>query len=82
MIQIHIALTEDQIECLQRLSMKQNVSVDELVRRGADSLLTQQTTLSKQEHKRRAVSVIGKYSSKNHDISERHDDYLAEAYSA
>jgi len=35
---------------------------------------------SRQELMRRALEVAGKYRSGHHDIAERHDDYLAEAY--
>jgi plasmid stability protein len=36
--------------------------------------------LSKEERKRRALSIIGKFSSGLPDIAQNHDDYLAEAY--
>ena len=52
--------------------------VAELVRDGVDGLISRRAELSLEERKRRAMAVVGIFSSGQSDISRNHDDYYAD----
>lgn len=78
MVRTQIQLTEDQSRRLKAASARQGVSVAELVRKGVDAILTKENDRSPDELYERALRAAGKFRSGRHDISVRHDDYLAE----
>lgn len=77
MIRTQIQLTRMQAEALNGLAREREVSIAELVRQAVDLFLQQ---VNKEEQIRRALSVMGRFSSGLGDVSERHDDYLAEDF--
>jgi hypothetical protein len=77
MVQTQLDLTEDQVTALRLLSIQRGTSLSELVRESIDLLLREQARVSLVQ---RALSASGKFRSGRHDISEKHDEYLAEAY--
>jgi predicted Zn-dependent peptidase len=79
MIQTQIQLTEEQMEALEELAKRRNVSTIDLIREGIDNLLRSSAISSKAELKQRALAVAGRFRSGLGDLSKRHDDYLAEA---
>ncbi|MBC8497338.1 MAG: CopG family transcriptional regulator [Anaerolineales bacterium] len=83
MIRTQIQLTEEQHKFLREKAAEYNVSMAKLVRRGVDllALAGQQTQPSREELKRRALS-IGAYEDIEGatDVSINHDKYLAEIY--
>ncbi len=74
MIRTQIRLTEEQSRKLKALAAKDNVSMAELIRRAIDYWLT-----TAKPARRRALTLMGQFRSGESDISERHDEYLAEA---
>lgn len=83
MISTNIQLTEEQAQRLNLLAHKERVSTADLVRRAVDYWL--QTTESSslfvtEEQRQRAVAAVGTFRSGLTDLSDRHDDYLIEAY--
>jgi Arc/MetJ-type ribon-helix-helix transcriptional regulator len=78
MVRTQIQLTEDQARRLQLVAAQRHVSMAELVREGVEEVLRKHDS-ERQEKQRRAREVIGRYRSGQHDISTRHDDYLADA---
>lgn len=80
MVRTQIRLPEDQYEQLKRLAAEEDVSVAELLRRGAELLLRSRRRPPTREQWERARAVMGKYDSGLTDVAERHDHYLAEAY--
>lgn len=50
------------------------------IRRSVDLFLERRQKPCRAELKRRALSVIGKYSSDSDDVSINHDAYLTDAY--
>jgi hypothetical protein len=80
MIRTQVQLTETQMRILKELAHQEQVSVAELTRRALDYWLQSMNALPDAEAKRRALAVVGRFRSDRTDISERHDDYLAEAY--
>ena len=82
MIRTQIQLTEDQAATLKELAHRENVSIAELTRQAIDHWLRHMGAVSPSEQRRRALEVVGRFHSGELDISEQHDDYLAEAYRA
>ncbi len=83
MIRTQIQLTEEQHKFLREKAAEYNVSMAELVRRGIELLVQQQEQrLSREELKRRALSIVGIASDiyGATDVSINHYKYLAEIY--
>ncbi len=80
MVSAHVRLTEGQMASLRELAVKREVSVSELVRQGVDAVLRSASGVSDEERRRRAMRAAGRFRSGLGDLSERHDDYLAEAF--
>ena len=78
MVRTQIQLTREQVAELKRLALERGVSVAELVREGVDKVLRESRGLSREERKRRALSVRTFHSGVT-DLSERHDDYFVES---
>ena len=81
MIRTQIQLTEKQAEALHEISRRTGTSVAELVRQSVDSYLKSPAQPDREELVRRALSIVGKFSSGAGDVSANHDRYLAEDFS-
>lgn len=79
MIRTQVQLTEEQAKKLKRVAADRGVSVAHLIRDAVDRVLEENDLEAKWE---RAMAVVGKFRSGKHDISERHDEYLAEDFLA
>lgn len=77
MVRTIVQLTEEQAKELRRRSKDEGVSMSELVRRGVDMVLT--TPRFDEEAIRRAKEAVGFADLGIPDLSERHDEYFAEA---
>jgi hypothetical protein len=53
----------------------------ELIRQGVETLLASSSEKSPDETYRRAREAAGKHRSRQHDVSQRHDQYLDESFS-
>ncbi len=82
MIRTQIQLTEEQMKSLKALSSSLGVSVSELIRRSVDNLLNTSDTLSMEEKRQRAATIVGQFRSDKADVSIHHDDYLDDIYSS
>ncbi len=82
MIRTQIQLTEEQHKFLREKAAEYNVSMAELVRQSIDLMVEKQTQPSREEIKRRAMAIAGKYTDIEGatDVSINHDKYLAEIY--
>lgn len=79
MVRTQIQLTEEQAKGLKRLAAAKKVSMAELIRQGVDTILRSNTGIDLDERRRRAIAAVGRFRSGKRDISEKHDQYLAEA---
>ncbi|MDQ7827683.1 MAG: CopG family transcriptional regulator [Armatimonadota bacterium] len=80
MIRRQVQLTDDQDARLRKLAAERKVSQSDLVRQAVDLLLRQAEGDSAEARRRRALDVVGRFSSGRSDVSIRHDDYLAEEF--
>jgi hypothetical protein len=80
MVRTEVELTDEQSEALAGLADRERVSVGEMVHRAVDLLIRTQHEPNRPDVRRRAIAAAGRYSSDRHDVSEAHDEYLAQAY--
>ncbi len=80
MVRTQIQLTEDQAETLKRIAAERHVSIAGLIRQAVDSIISAGGTTSVEEKRKRALNIVGKFSSGKRDISDRHDVFLEEAF--
>lgn len=79
MVRTQIQLTEEQAERLRDLAHERDTSMAALVREAVDRLLAGTPHLTRRERMDRALAAAGKYRSGCSDVSERHDEYFADA---
>ncbi len=77
MVRTQIQLSEEQAEGLRRLAAERRISMAAVVREAVDRLLG--AAGDTQIGAERVLALAGKYSSGTGDVSEKHDDYFAEA---
>jgi len=84
MIRTQIQLTEEQSQGVKALAQREDISMAELIRRAVDDWLHRHAGMSIAEKRQRALAVVremdGRFHSECSDISERHNEYLAEAF--
>jgi hypothetical protein len=81
MVRTQIQLTERQFEALKGVASREGVSMAEVIRRALDRVTEYGVTPDREELKKRAIAAIGSGHSDKTDLSSRHDEYVAEAYS-
>lgn len=72
-----ISLTTAQAQRLRRIAAERGVSMAHVIRDAVDTYAVDDPS-DRAERVRRARAVAGRFRSGLSDISERHDDYLAE----
>jgi hypothetical protein len=80
MVRTQIQLTESQSKRLKEAAARKGISVAELIRRGVEIALEQESAPSTEELYRRAIQAAGRFRSSKRDVSRRHDEYLGEAF--
>ena len=80
MVRTQVQLTERQAATIKQVAADWGVSMAEVIRRGIDQFLRSAVTVDRAERVRRATAAAGRFHSGSHDVSVRHDEYLAEAY--
>lgn len=79
---MQIELTEEQAKALERIAARKGQSVPELLVASAGALLATHPQGDREELRRRAVEISGKFRSGLKDLSTEHDRYLDEAWGA
>lgn len=79
MIRTQIQIEEEQMEWLRSKAREKGVSLSQLIRESLEHFRELDRRLP-EEKKRRALVASGRFSSGKTDISERHDDYLADPH--
>jgi len=80
MVRTQVQLTEEQAKILKRLAHSRHLSVAELIRQAVESLIRSSSVADIEERRKRALDIVGRFSSEKRDISKEHDKYLAEAF--
>ncbi|MDA8170792.1 MAG: ribbon-helix-helix protein, CopG family [Nitrospiraceae bacterium] len=80
MVRTQIQLTEDQAKTLKRLAHSRHLSVAGLIRQAVETLIKSSSAADIEERRKRALDIVGRFSSGKRDISREHDKYLAEAF--
>jgi RecA/RadA recombinase len=80
MIRTQIQLTEDQAKALKKIAQSRHLSVAELIRKAVDTVIKSNTVVNAEERHKRAMEIVGKFSSGKRDVSKKHDLYLTEIY--
>lgn len=80
MIRTQIQLTEEQSRRVKKIAEREEISMAEVIRRAVDHWIVRYGDIPPEERRRRALSVIGRFSSGLGDVAANHDAYLAEAY--
>jgi hypothetical protein len=80
MVRTQIQLTEDQAMALKKLAQSRRLSVAELIRKAVETIIKSSTVIDAEERRRRALEIVGKFSSGKRDISKKHDLYLTDVY--
>jgi len=80
MVRTQIQLTEEQAKAVKKIAMSRHLSVAELIRRAVNTMIKSSTVVDAEERHKRAMDIVGKFSSGKRDISQKHDTYLADAY--
>lgn len=80
MIRTQIQFSDEQIRRLKVGAAREHISVSALVRRAVDMYERREPAIAAEEEHRRAIEVAGLFASGLHDVAQRHDEYLADAY--
>jgi N-glycosylase/DNA lyase len=79
MVRTQIQLTDEQWKALRKMAAERNLSLAELVRQGVSILLRSYGLVTREERWERACSAVGRFRSGRKDLSQKHDEHLAEA---
>ena len=79
MIRTQVQLEEDQLKWLRDRARESDKSISQVIREGVELYRAQEERIP-EDKKQKAIAAIERFASKDSDISERHDDYLAEAF--
>ena len=80
MVRTQIQLTEEQVKALKRIALSRHLSIAELIRQAVDTVIRTNTMVDIEERRKRAIDIVGRFSSGKRDISRKHDTYLVEAF--
>ena len=80
MVRTQIQLTEEQVKALKKIALSRHLSIAEIVRQAVDTVIRTNTTVDIEERRKRAIDIVGRFSSGKRDISRKHDTYLVEAF--
>lgn len=78
MVTWNVELTEEQNRRLEEIAAERHRSVSELIREGVAELLRTEEQPVRQDLKRRAAALSGRFRSGLQDLSVDHDRYLVE----
>ena len=80
MVRTQIKLTEEQVKALKTIALSRHLSIAELIRQAVDTVIRTNTMVDIEERRKRAIDIVGRFSSGKRDISRKHDTYLVEAF--
>jgi hypothetical protein len=81
MVRTQIQLEENQIQWLKKVAGERGISVSQMIREGL-ALYREKENRIPAIKRERALAAVGRFASNHSDGSERHDDYLSDAFDA
>mgnify|MGYP001562315022 CR=1 FL=1 len=81
MIRTQVQLSEAQVRRLREYAARQGISLAEAIRQAVETLPMGAPGASIEDRRARALAAAGRFHSGRKDLSSRHDEHLAEAYS-
>lgn len=81
MVRTQIQLTDEQAKQLKKLAASRHLSMAEIIRQAIDSMVKSSAVVDIEERRARAINIAGRFGSGKQDVSKKHDEYLAEAFS-
>ena len=81
MVRTQIQITEQQASLVRQAAANAQVSMADIIRRGVDLYLRTRVDVTRESRTQRALAAAGRFRSGNRNVSARHDDYAAEAFS-
>lgn len=82
MIRTQIQLTAEQATAVRELARREGRSMADLVREGLDARLRVRGLVDREELKRRALAVVGRFRSGVTDLGSAHDRYVSESFAS
>ncbi len=76
MVRTQIQLTEEQVKALKKIALSRHLSIAEIIRQAVDTVIRTNTMVDIEERRKRAIDIVGRFSSGKRDISRKHDTYL------
>lgn len=80
MVRTQIQLTEEQVKALKKIALSRHLSIAEIIRQAVDIVIRTNTMVDIEERRKRAIDIVGRFSSGKRHISRKHDTYLVEAF--
>ena len=80
MVRTQIQLTEEQVKALKKIALSRHLSIAEIIRQAVDTVIRTDIVVDIEERRKRAIDIVGRFSSGKRDISRKHDTYLVEAF--
>lgn len=81
MIRTQIQLTQEQARRIKEVAEREGISMAEVIRQAVELWLAAYGDLPREERKRRALGVVGRFHSGLGNVAQNHDYYVAEAMS-
>ena len=78
MVRTQIQLTEEQAAILKKIASARHKSMAELIRQAVEMLFKSGNVVDTEARIEKAIAAAGRFHSGLHDISLKHDKYLAE----
>ena len=80
MVRTQIQLTEEQAKKIKRIAASRGVPMAEVIREAVEGAIRSSADAISEERRKRALKIVGKFSSGKKDVSRKHDAYLTEAW--
>jgi len=80
MVRTQIQLTEEQAKKVKKIAARRGVPMAEVIRDAVDEVIRSNRHGVREEKRKQAVEILGKFRSGKRDVSKKHDIYLSEAF--
>ena len=80
MVRTQIQLTEEQARKVKRIAARRGVPMAEVIRDAVEEVIRSNRHGVREEKRKQAVEILGKFRSGKRDVSKKHDSYISEAF--